>query len=116
MAKAPILYCDDGEGEIELPFKWEICSHCSGHGKSSAYLGAYTQSDMDEAGPEFLDDYMAGRYDRACDACDGAGKVKIADFSQMTKAQRAEYKAQRRADAEIDAEERAERRFCGLDF
>ena len=63
--KTPTLYCDDGS-EIELPSKWTICRHCQGEGTSSAYLGAFTRDDMDEAGPEFLEDYMAGRYDRAC--------------------------------------------------
>ena len=110
--KNPILYCDDGS-EIELPFKWEICSHCEGEGMSSAYLGAYTREDMDEAGPEFMAEYMAGAYDKPCDCCGGSGKVKIADRSKMTKAQRTEYDAQLKAIAEVDAEERHERRQLG---
>jgi len=110
MTKELILYCND-DSEIILPHKWQICGACEGHGKSSAYLGAYTQSEMDEAGPEFHDAYMAGEYDRTCDACGGAGKVKIPDYSRMTKAQRAKWKAQCRADDEIAAEEAAERRF-----
>ena len=110
--KNPTLFCDDGS-EIELPFKWEICSVCEGRGKSSAYLGAYTRDDMDEAGPEFMEDYMAGNYDRACDACNGSGKVKVADRAKMTTAQRTEYDAQLKAEADCDAEERAERRQLG---
>lgn len=113
--KTPVLLCDD-DTEIELPVKWIICGHCQGHGKSSAYLGAFTMDDMHEAGPDFQEEYMAGRYDRTCDACEGSGKVAVADYSRMTKEQRDEYKAQLRADAECRAEERAERRFCGLDY
>lgn len=110
MPTTPILFCDDGS-EIELPFKWVICSACSGHGKSSAYLGAYTSDDMDEAGPEFRDEYMAGRYDRPCISCDGAGKHKVADGSRMTQEQRAAYRYQRQEERETRAIEAAERRF-----
>jgi hypothetical protein len=106
----PTLFCDD-DTEITLPFRWVICPACNGHGKSSAYLGAYTQSDMDAAGPEFFDQYMAGGYDRACEPCEGTGKTKVADLAAMTKKQREEYRAQQRADREIAAEERAERAF-----
>jgi hypothetical protein len=108
MAKTPILYCDDGS-EIELPSQWSICSHCQGEGKSSAYLGAFTRSDMDEAGPEFFDDYMAGRYDRACDACDGAGKVRVVDWSKLTKEQKRAWNEQVRGDREDAAITRMER-------
>jgi hypothetical protein len=106
----PVLFCDDGS-EIELPTRWEICGHCRGSGKSSSYLGAFTQDDMAEAGPDFCDEYMAGRYDRACDVCDGSGKVQTVDHARMTKAQRAEWQAQCQADDAIAAEERAERAF-----
>lgn len=108
----PTLYCDDGS-EISLPFRWALCSACEGHGKSSAYLGAYTQSEMDEQGPELFDDYMAGRYDRRCDECGGSGKVKIVDMAKLTKAQRDEYRAQCRADRECAAEAAHERRMLG---
>jgi DnaJ-class molecular chaperone len=110
MAKTPTLYCDDGS-EIELPTKWVICSACAGEGKSSAYLGAYTRDDMDEAGPEFMDDYMAGHYDRACDSCDGAGKVQVADRTRISKLNWREWEAQCRDDREIRGIERAERRM-----
>jgi hypothetical protein len=106
----PTLFCDDGS-EIELPFKWIICSACQGHGKSSAYLGAYTQSEMDEAGPEFFDEYMRGGYDRTCDACEGDGKVRVVDWSAMTKPQRKAWNEQVRAERECRAIEAAERRM-----
>lgn len=108
--KTPTLYCDD-DTEIELPFRWTICGACQGHGKSSAYLGAYTRSEMDEAGPEFHDDYMAGRYDRTCDGCEGLGRVKVADKARISKLNWREWEAQCRADREIDAITRAERRM-----
>lgn len=108
MAKIPTLYCDDGS-EIELPFKWEICGSCRGEGKSSAYLGAFTRSEMDEEGPEFLDDYMGGRYDRACDRCEGGGKVRVVDWSKLTKQQRKDWNEQVRGEREAAAITRMER-------
>ena len=108
----PTLFCDDGS-EIELPFKWEICSVCEGRGKSSAYLGAYTQDEMDQQGPEFFEDYIGGVYDRTCDACESTGKVKVADKARISKLNWREWEAQCRADREVDAEERAERRQLG---
>jgi hypothetical protein len=110
MSKGPILYNDD-DTETELPFKWCICSACEGHGKSSAYLGAYTMDEMADAGPEFQEDYMAGHYDRPCDPCGGLGRVKVADQRVMTKEQRRAWREQRRADSEMDAIEAAERRM-----
>ena len=107
--RKPVLFCDDGS-EIKLPFKWVICSTCRGEGKSSAYMGAFTQDDLDRELPEFLGEYMAGQYDRPCDDCDGTGKVAVADFPRMTSEQRKEYNAQRRAEREVAAEEAAERR------
>ena len=110
--KTPVLYNAD-DTTTELPFRWEICSTCRGHGKSSAYLGAYTQSEMDEQGPEFFEDYMAGRYDRACDDCSGEGKVKRVDWSKLTKAQKKAWNDQARADREVRAEVIHERRMLG---
>ena len=67
----------DGEDvTVELPSRWEICSHCSGHGRSCAYLGAITMAqwhrDWDEDEREA---YMRGEYDRPCAPCGGSGKV-----------------------------------------
>jgi DnaJ-class molecular chaperone len=112
MTKTPTLYCDD-DTKRELPFTWEICHACSGHGKSSAYLGAYTRDEMEEQGSEFIEDYCAGHYDRTCDNCGGSGKVKVADESRMSKADRKAYREQCDADHEIRALERAERLFEG---
>lgn len=65
------------EEELQLPARWSICSHCNGEGQSSAYLGAFTAEDMHDAGPEFMEDYMAGAYDRSCEHCEGSGKVLV---------------------------------------
>lgn len=67
-----VHYDDDGEAEeIRIPAHNVVCPQCEGSGRSSAYLGAFTQSDMDEQGPEFMEDYMRGEYDRTCETCQG---------------------------------------------
>lgn len=105
--RAPFI-CLGDDTEVELPFKYVICSVCEGHGKSSAYLGAYTKSEMDEAGDEFYEDYMAGRYDKPCEHCDD-GKAKVADLSRMTKQERKLYREQCEEEREYRAMCRAER-------
>ena len=108
MAAKPVLYRDDGS-EIELPTKWRICGTCKGHGKSSAYLGAFTRDDFDQQEPDFYDQYMAGAYDRACDRCDGSGKIEIVDRAKLTPEQIKDWEEQLRDDRECEAIHRAER-------
>lgn len=105
------LYDDDG-GERELPFRYVICGQCEGHGRSSAYLGAFTGDQMRED-PDFADDYRAGVYDRSCETCGGSGKVKVVDRAKCSKADLAAYDAQQRESAECDAIQRQERLMEG---
>jgi hypothetical protein len=109
----PILYTEDDE--IELPCRWEICSCCRGNGTSSAYLGAITQSDREPGGawedPDDFADYMDGKYDRACDECEGSGKVQVVDYDRLTPEQLEAWNEQCRDDREYEAAVRAERRM-----
>lgn len=110
MAK-PVLYNGD-DTETPLPTKWHICPQCEGRGHSSGYLGAFTGEQMRED-PEFAEDYMAGKYDRACDTCGGSGKVEVVDRKQLTKAQRRAWDAQEEADRQDRNTERMERLMEG---
>ncbi len=74
-----MLIVYDDEGEIQLQVKFEVCPNCEGKGKSSAYLGAFTQSDMDEQGQDFLEDYMSGNYDKTCNQCSGQRVIEVPD-------------------------------------
>jgi hypothetical protein len=112
MAKEIILYTGDDE-EVTLPHKWQICGQCEGHGTSSAYLGAFTRDDLDEEGPEFCEDYFAGRYDRACETCGGSGKVKVVDRDRTPAHQLKAYDEQCADNAEIEAIHRMERLMEG---
>jgi hypothetical protein len=102
---------DEHDQEKTAPHKWEICRSCRGEGKSSAYLGAFTQDDMEEEGPEFVEDYVNGVYDQTCEECNGTGKVKVADFSQMTPAEVAAFREDRLNEADLRAMEESERRL-----
>ena len=56
---------------------WMICPECHGEGKSSAYLGSFTQEDIErDWSPDDWEDYCAGAYDRPCDVCGGSGKIR----------------------------------------
>lgn len=97
--KKPVIYRDDDI--IELPTKWAICHACEGEGKSSAYLGEFTEERMDEMDDEFIEDYIEGRFDRPCDCCGGSGKIKEVDLAMMSPDDiklYQEQEAERRAD------------------
>lgn len=111
MKKQLILYDEDGS-EKALPFKWEICEACEGHGLSSSYLGAFTRSDMDEMGEEFMEDYFVGRLDRPCDHCEN-GKVKVIDERRVSKADLDAWEKQVAGDEECEAIHRQERLMEG---
>jgi hypothetical protein len=109
-SKTPTLHlnCE----EVELPWRWEICARCDGHNRNCEHVesdgGGITASEMAELGPEFMEDYMNGVYDRPCPYCEG-GKVKVADRSRMTKSQWRKYVAQQRDDADYEQMCRMER-------
>lgn len=111
MTKVPFIYSEDDGEPISLPYKWEICSHCSGEGRSSAYLGAFTWDELREQGDEFIEDYFAGGYDRPCDCCGGSGKITVADYDKMTEDEIKKYEQQLRDDYEYESMRRAERRM-----
>ncbi len=111
MSRTPLLYTDDG-GEETLPFKWEICSQCRGHGTSTRYLGAFTADQMRED-PEFAEDYKNGEYDRTCETCQGGGKVKVLDETKLSPEKLEAYRDQQRDDEDTRAIERQERMMEG---
>lgn len=111
MAKFPYIYSEDDGEPIALPYKWEICSHCSGEGVSSSYLGAFTWDELHEQGDEFISDYFAGNYDRPCDCCDGSGKVAVPNYDKMTEEQVKKYEQHIQDEIEYESMVRAEKRM-----
>jgi hypothetical protein len=105
----PTITNEAGEEEI-LPYRYQICGQCRGHGKSSAYLGAFTGGQMRED-PEFFEDYMAGHYDRTCETCGGSGKVAIPHWKKMSAAQKKAWRAHQEVERSIREDERSEYRM-----
>lgn len=108
------IYGDNKEHVIAFPSKWAVCSHCDGEGKSSAYLGAFTASEWHDQDEDFRENYLAGDYDRPCEACSGRTTVQHIDEERLTRWQRKlydEYCRQQRDCADIDAMQAAERRM-----
>lgn len=106
-------YYDENDEFHELPTKWVICNHCRGEGKSSAYLGAFSGTQMRDEDPDFEADYFAGHYDRTCEECNGTGKIKEIDEARVTKEQMALYEKEARIESEMEREAYNEWLFCG---
>ncbi len=97
MSYRPTFIIEDADGlEHPVPHRWVICTTCQGEGVSSAYLGAFTHEQMQDEGPEFLEEYLSGGLDRACDTCNGRGSVKEPVPDKLPTALRVRYYQQER--------------------
>lgn len=80
MKATVILFEDDEETEIEIPFKYEVCNVCRG-------TGSHINPDIDRQGlfyedfedPGFREDYFSGVYDVDCYQCHGQKVVAEID-------------------------------------
>ena len=109
--KTITIYNAEGEEqELFLPTHREVCPTCDGKGTSSAYLGAFSGDDMRED-PEFFEDYMAGRYDRTCEECNGLRVIEVVDIDKMPAADRALYEEHMREEASYNSMCEMERRM-----
>lgn len=106
-----IGFFNDEEEFVAVPHIWEICPCCEGSGATSSHLGDVTNWLANECDHDEREAYFAGHYDLPCDGCEGAGKVMYPDFAKMTPAIAAAYRLDRKIDADLRAEEAAERRF-----
>jgi len=98
-----------------LPTRWHICDECDGEGKTSRAVecdgGGFTASEWAEQDDDFREDYLAGRYARACTVCRGSGKVRLVDHERLTDEQAEYLQEEAEASRWISAERAAERRF-----
>jgi hypothetical protein len=82
---------DQDEGEpldCVMPFRFGVCGTCGGKGKHvnpSIDSEGITGSEMEELGPEFLEDYMGGVYDVPCAECAGQRVVPVIDEARADK-------------------------------
>jgi hypothetical protein len=119
--KITVTYTDAEDNEIEesltVPARWCICGRCEGQGKHSNPSidgNGITESEMEEAGADFREDYFAGRYDVGCEECAGSGKILEVDGERFENTQPEAYKrwvAEEAADREYEAESRWERKM-----
>lgn len=65
---------------------FELCPDCQGHGTRVLHGAAFTAEDLDEAGPEFVDDMLDGVYDTLCELCQGlrvATPARIKEYREL---------------------------------
>lgn len=73
------------EDEYQVPFHYETCSTCSGHGSHvnpSIDCDGLTGEDFD-ADPGFYEEYMRGRYDVSCFECNGLRVIPALDRDRI---------------------------------
>ena len=101
---------------VTLPIEIVQCYDC--RGKGTTYLGwascdqpAFTEEDMYEEGPEFMEDYMHGAYDKTCPECGGSGKVDEIAWERATDPLAKAYRDYLDDEAAYQRECDAERRY-----
>ncbi len=112
-----ILYRSDAEGdfEVEIPTKFEVCPRCQGRGTRVNPAvdghGISAEEWENDWSEEDQETYMSGGYDVQCDECDGLRVVEIADESRMTPEDVEAWHEQERMEALDRAAENMERRY-----
>lgn len=102
-------YYNDQDEEIQLRTIKVVCWRCDGEGSHDCWRGGMTTDEMDEQGPEFLDDYMSGMYDAVCEECHGLRVLDEVDETANDPRELALWREQQQQLADMRAEEAAER-------
>lgn len=110
--KAPVCLDDHG-CEIDLPWIFDVCGTCNGHGSHvNPSIDAHgISADEFAEDPDFEAQYFSGAYDQTCNECHGLRVIKVVDRDSCNVDQLAAYDAEMKADAEFAAECAAERRM-----
>src|SRR5271163_3691027 len=91
------------ETEYSLPAFFVVCPRCHGEGSHThpdIDGNGITQSEMEELGEDFREDYMRGVYDVNCGTCHGQRVVAAPDLNAWTFAQKRAYVLHLRAERE----------------
>ena len=103
---------DEGSSEdVKLPSKFVVCDRCQGRGVHDCWEGGMTGDEMAEQGPEFMDDYLDGMYDKACTVCNGLRVIEVVDRDRLTADLKARYDVSVQEQADWEAELAHERRY-----
>lgn len=104
---------DGNETVLSIPARYEVCDRCRGtwsHTNPAIDGNGITGDEMDELGPEFLEDYLGGVYDVQCEECRGERLVLVPDDDRCSPEQLKAYHAHLREEWEYRALVAAERR------
>jgi hypothetical protein len=114
MKATVLLYNDDdSEDEVEVPVKFEVCETCDGKGhhvNPSVDSGGLTAEDFYDD-PDFMEDYMSGRYDVSCYGCHGKRVEAVLDRDRCDKDTLKRLEDKWECEAESRRERDAERRM-----
>jgi hypothetical protein len=102
---------DGTEVQHEMPAKMEVCGRCQGTGKHtnpSIDGNGITQSEMEELGEDFREDYLSGVYDITCTECHGRNVVPAPDFARASFSVKRAYLKHLRAEADSAREDASE--------
>lgn len=107
----------EGFSAISIPARYKICTVCQGQGKSSAYLGEFTASEFDDFFDyEEQEAYFNGAFDKACQACNGDGKIMVPSMAELKLENQKRYRRLKKFMKRVNEllrEEEAERRYFG---
>lgn len=71
--------------DVKLPARWEICDRCEGDGHhSNPSIDGNGLPEEFAEDEEFMQGYMRGAYDVACEVCSGRGRVLVVDPPMST--------------------------------
>lgn len=86
-------YCAAEAEAAQAPKPYEVCPRCEGEGQHTnpAIDGnGLTSSDIDELGPDFMEDYLSGVYDVRCEECNGERVIRPSAAGELRRIERAE--------------------------
>lgn len=87
---------EEDSPDIKIPGHYEVCYTCEGRGSMvnpSIDSNGITQSEMEELGDDFREDYAAGHFDVTCSECKGARVVLEPNRDNLTPEQAAVLEA-----------------------
>ena len=103
---------EDGSTEIvSVPSHFEVCERCQGKGSHDAWEGGMTADEMEEQGPDFIEDYLSGVYDVKCTVCNGLRVVEVISRERISPEILAAYDREQQELAELQQMEMSERWF-----
>lgn len=114
-----ITFEDDDGNVLWIPWKYDVCDECNGHGKvTNPSIGAITSSEWnDDWDHDERIAYFRGDYDIVCYKCNGKRVIEVPDEAAMCAEARDNYKKYCEIVSEnkrFQAEERQYRRMeCG---